>query len=299
MKIAIIDPALFDMRDDGDIIRDVDFVLRSCKLHNILLPPVVDYWGDLWREKVSLVKKAGSVKLRQAIRELEKLSEQSSLSLTLETPAGAVWKNGFEDMFGETHTSLWPSRMAAAIIRVSQCISAADKVYIFTRKIFGRNVMLHSAGDSNLEEITRWMVHVQPQKVGPRQILCVYHQRNFSEPWTVRFDWRLPCVADGGRYPFFYPERWWKGSTEVFATVRSKPCWVDEIGNGWARPNIQGGRGYHWDVYIKELKLVERIGVDQLNIKEYGSSSSEGEPGEIHHIPADKKSKIKDVGWRK
>src|SRR5262249_39297119 len=79
--------------------------------------------------------------------------------------------------------------------------------------VLGRNFASHAAADCTLDEITRWVLHVQPKGIGHRQILCVHHPRNLRERWTARFDWRLPSSSDGARYPFCPPAHWWKGKT--------------------------------------------------------------------------------------
>lgn len=81
-------------------------------------------------------------------------------------------------------------------------------------------------------------------------------------------------------------------------TMESKPVYLDAKGNGWARPNINEGKGHHWDVYIRDAALAERIGLDQLNVVEVGAPPKEGPPGSIHHVPAKKKGRLlDDSGW--
>ena len=62
---------------------------------------------------------------------------------------------------------------------------------------------------------------------------------------------------------------------EAVQTMESRPVWIDGKGYGWARPNINEGSGHHWDVYITDLNIAERIGLAQLNIVEYGAPSKE------------------------
>ncbi len=168
---------------------------------------------------------------------------------------------------------------------------------MFCRRVNGRNLVIHTAGNSTLHENTRWVLHVQPSGVGPRQVLCVYHPRNLREPWTARFDWRLPTVADGARYPFCVPNDWWKGSITAFRTVASRHAWVDAHDNGWARPNINGGAGYHWDVFIHNAPAQQAIGVAQINVVEFAAPSTERNPGHLHHVPSAKQAAVTDAGW--
>lgn len=296
MNVALLDPILFEPRSEDSLISDLNVVIAACARHGYLLLPVQDYWVELWTEKVRPLSQGGSPLLRQAVQELQRLSQRSVVSLPDVVGASTAWKNGFLDMFGVIGEQ-WPQRMANAAVRVAGNIGENGNVVLFTRKVVGRNVTVHSAGDSTLDEITRWILHVQPRG-GHKQIPCVYNLRNLSERFTIRFDWRLPTENDGGAYPFYYPDQWWKKTTKVFGTMQSKYCWRDVIGNGWARPNISGGQGYHWDVYMSDVKLQERIGVSQINVKEFGSTLSEGDPGMNHHIPKAKKSAVNNVGWK-
>jgi hypothetical protein len=185
--------------------------------------------------------------------------------------------------------------MAAATIRAA---STGRGVILFSSLIDGRNVRYHRPGASELREITRWVLYVQPSGIGPTQVLCVHHIRNLEIKWTSRFDWRLPASVDGSRYPFCPPAEWWKGSTVSFRTISSKAAWLDARGNGWARPNINSGAGYHWDVYIRNQADEEAIGVDQINVVEYGAPATEGSAGFLHHIPSTKQLHVRDAGWQ-
>ena len=80
--------------------------------------------------------------------------------------------------------------------------------------------------------------------------------------------------------------------------MESRPVWIDERGYGWARPNIMGGKGHHWDVYITDVKVAERIGLSQLNIVEFGAPPEQGRPGSLHHLPKQKQGRLRDdTGW--
>ena len=178
-----------------------------------------------------------------------------------------------------------------------RALTSDREVILLSLRVEGRNIKQHAAGGSNLDEITRWMLHVQPKGMGHRQILCVYHPRNLQEKWTVRFDWRLPTVSDGARYPFCPPDKWWKATTQAHRTIRSKPAWIDKLGNGWARPNIREGAGYHWDVFIESHNMQQTLGLKQINVVADGVPISEGKPGCIHHVPQEKQGKLNDIGW--
>lgn len=151
---------------------------------------------------------------------------------------------------------------------------------------------------SSLHENTRWVLHIQPKALGHRQVLFVHHPRNLDLRWTTRFDWRLPAEHDRARYPFCPPPRWWKSSTPAARTVESKPAWVDALGNGWARPAISGGAGYHWDVFISAPSTRRSVGLSQINVVQFGAPEGEGAPGDLHHVPTDKAGRVnKDRGW--
>jgi hypothetical protein len=187
--------------------------------------------------------------------------------------------------------------MASAALRA---VESGDDVVVFTRGIEQRDIKYHRSGESTLTEITRWMLHVQSKSRGRRQILCIRHSRNITERWTTRFDWRLPCARDGAGYPFCVPEKWWLQKTLAFKTVESKPCWVDALKNGWARPSTNDGAGHHWDVFIHDQDVAKRIGLDQINVVEVGAPAKEGDAGWIHHVPEKKSSKVdakKKRGW--
>lgn len=185
--------------------------------------------------------------------------------------------------------------MEAATLRA---VATGEDVVLFVRRIEGRNLHVHRAGNTTLDENTRWVLHVQSSIAGRKQILCVYHPRNITETWSTRFDWRLPRAPDA-RFPFCAPLFWWLRATPVFDTKQSKPCWIDQHGNGWARPNINSGAGYHWDVYIRNPNHVAAIGLDQINVVQFGAPAGEGRPGWIHHVPTGKAGKVneKDRGW--
>jgi len=163
--------------------------------------------------------------------------------------------------------------------------------------MLGRNLVRHASGGSILDENTRWILHLQPRGMGHQQVLCVHHPRNLTERWTVRFDWRLPGAQRSMRYPFCLPDAWWKWTTPVWRTLASKPAWLDRHGNGWARPNMPGGAGYHWDVYIESVTLREAVGLDQINVVAFGVPAREGEAGHLHHEPTGKAGKISQRGW--
>lgn len=295
--IGLLDPALFLNRSVIEVQRELDIVLRTCKQYSISLPPFEEYWPALWVNFGAPFEHSLSPDAKRALHEIRKLGQQSALPpRVLAQMPSRVWKRGFTQLFGQPNfPDSWEESMAAAAIRA---VATGEDVILFTRRMLGRNLVHHLAGHSNLEENTRWLLHLQPQGMGHKQILCVYHPRNLANHWTVRFDWRLPGNQHGARYPFCPPNAWWKGATAAWGTVASKHAWLDQHGNGWARPNIPDGAGYHWDVFISSASLQDAVGLDQINVVEYGAPSNEGVAGQIHHVPTVKKGKITGQGWQ-
>ncbi|WP_139131252.1 hypothetical protein [Pseudomonas sp. ENNP23] len=295
MIIAILDPALFDERPEDQIIPDLEEVIKICRLENVVLIELEEYWNELSSELIASCYHRLSPQGKRTIQEIQKLTQPDNVLPRLIPQNGQVWKNGFEDMFGLLDSSPWPTRMANAVIRAAQ---SENQIFLITRLKENRNLVTHRAQHSTLSEIKRWILHVQLPRIGHIQIPCLYHIRNVSIRWTCRYDWRLPAKEDShGRYPFAPQQPWWKNATQAFRVSNSKHCWVDHLDNYWARPNITNGSGYHWDVYITNQKIAERIGLNQINIVEHGNIGPEGEPGEIHHTPGDKRPHLKDRGW--
>lgn len=294
--IGLLDPTLFLPRAEAELVSDLEIVLRACREHQIELTPLQEYWPALWNELGSTLERQLTPQAKQTLQAVRRSAAPSDAHIgKLSANAGSAWRRGFTVLFGEPHLQPhWTERMALAVIRA---VSSGQQAVMFCRRVKGRNLVEHSAGNSTLLENTRWVLHVQPNGVGPRQVLCVHHPRNLQERWTSRFDWRLPSSSDKARYPFCVPNQWWKGSTTAFRTVSSKPAWIDAQGNGWARPNINGGAGYHWDVFIRSAQAQQEIGVDQINIVEFGAPRSQGQPGHLHHVPSDKQAAVTDVGW--
>ncbi len=286
--IAILDPALFAVR--GDVrVGELDAINLMCRRDGLRIPRLSEYWDPLWTEFGRPFEQSLPAQAKHALQQLRANGSDDG-----DIPAfddAKVWRRGFSQMFGSLHSD-WMKRMALAIARAA---STEQPVVLLTRKVVGRNTQLRVAGGTTLEEITRWVVYVQPKRVGPKSVPCVHHPRNLIHRWTTRLDWRLPAREDSARYPFCPPLQWSIHTTQVCRTVESKPAWVDCQGNGWARPNIAGGVGNHWDVFIRVPTLEQRIGLSQINVVEFGSP--EGRVGDIHHVPADKKPYLKDVGW--
>lgn len=295
--IGLLDPALLLARSDAEVVRDLDLVLLSCRRYAIDLVPLEEYWHLLWASLGQPLERQLGTEAKRALQELRRVGDRSRRYIPpLAHGAGKAWRRGFSLMFGSpVLDSSWEERMASAVLRA--VVANADGVVVLTRRMLGRNLIIHEVGGTTLDENVRWVLHVQPKGIGARQVLCVYHPRNLHQRWTTRFDWRLPAVSDSARYPFCPPDRWWIGSTVAFRTVSTKPAWIDRLGNAWARPNIPGGAGYHWDVFIDAPALRDRVGLAQINVVEYGAPETEKPVGHIHHVPDDKKGRITGRGW--
>jgi len=296
MTIGLLDPALLMQRNPAEVDKQLGKVLLACKHHNIRLLPFTEYWPDLWKELGRPLEAALPPLQRRAVQALRNAGQShlGQVARMRQQLIGAVWKDGFEQLFGSINGTSWTERMAHATLRA---VETGEHVVMFARLLEGRNLNRHAVGGCTLDEVTRWVLHVQSPVHGRRQVLCVHDTRNITERWTSRFDVRLPPATNDVGYPFCVPDKWWQAAIPAWRTVRSKPCWVDSLDNGWARPNVQEGRGNHWDVFIQRQALIEKIGLDQLNIVEYGSP--EGRVGWIHHVPTEKQGRV-DIdrrGW--
>lgn len=309
--IGILDPALLLPRpgEDLDIETELDRVAQICHIGRIELPALEEYWPDLWQEHGrALERTLSSRRAQRALGELRKRGRPKHGLPPLQSTPGRVY--GLRQMFDIPSLGPgWLDKMTNALVRAS---ATGTPTVLLTRRIVDRNILLHEAEDSRIEETTRWVLYVHMSGRPPRSVLCFHHPRNISLHWTTRYDWRLPSTDDGARYPFCPPDSWWKGrrgdrvgalkAGQVFVdavvTMKRKPAFIDAKGNGWARPNINGGRGHHWDVFIADATQAKTIGLRQLNIVEVGAPPEEGLPGSIHHVPTKKKARLlNDTGW--
>ena len=297
--IGLLDPALFLPRDEREVVRDFDLVLRACRQHQIKLTSSDEYWSVLWRGLGRELERDMSREGKSTLREVRELGEKRRvLTNRLSEVDSKAWRQGFDIVFGPAWLDeKWIDVMAMAVIRAVRAATIDERVVVLCRRLVGRNVAVHRAKDSALEEVTRWMLHVRLGDLGHRQVLCIHHPRNISETWTCRFDWRLPSVSDGARYPFCVPNHWWNGKTKAVGVVRSMYCWIDALGDGWARPSIRNGTGQHWDVFMQEGERQRAIGVHEINVVEFGANVPGKNPGDLHHVPRKKQSVVKDVGW--
>lgn len=281
--IGLLDPSILLPRSGPDpsrtVCKEIGEIVRVCRSHNIRLLAVGSYWHDLWSTYGRTLEATLEPQARQALRELRKMGARHTAS---DSQVDAVaWLRGFRQLFGsEVLPDDWEVRMASAVV---EAVSSGEQVVVFIRRVEGRNLTIHRVENSTLDENLRWVLYVQLPVIGPKQVLCVYNARNLTEPWTCRYDWRLPSSSAGAVLSFEPPHNWWKGSAVAWRTVRSKHAWIDHQGNGWCRPNISNGAGYHWDVFIESPAMQEHFGDSHLNIVAYDAPPEQGQMGYIHH----------------
>ena len=284
--IGLLDPALLLPRGGDDpnqtFCEEVDQIVRICRERNIRLLPIEGYWDELWSTFGRELEGQLDPTAKRTLQELRKLGSQNQAVQSY--VEGVAWRRGFRQLFGQgVFEDDWELRMASAVAKAVSIAEDEENVFLFVRRLEGRNLRIHRIDNSTLDENTRWTLYVQLPVIGPRQVLCVYNKRNITEKWTCRFDWRLPSIADGGKHSFIPPNNWWLGSTVPFRTIRSKNAWIDLEGNGWARPNIPEGAGYHWDVFVNSEAWGDRPADNHVNIVAFGVPKKEGQPGNIHH----------------
>jgi hypothetical protein len=295
--IGLLDPALFLPRvgvdGEAQIRRDFDSILVACRRFNVRLLAFNEYWPSLWSSLGRELEQSLSAEGKRALQAVRNLGS-NNMPQVPDVPA-TVWRSGFQQLFSsDILQGSWEQSMAQAFARA---VAMNESVVLFVRRVEGRNLRTHRAGNSTLEENTRWVLYVRLEGAATCQVRCVYHPRNLAVDWTTRYDWRLPAQGDHARYPFCPNDKWWKHSTEAFGTVRSKHAWKDRHDNGWARPNIPGGAGYHWDVFIHAVQLRDAIGSDHINVVQYGAPQGEGTCGSLHHVQSAQAGQVHDPGW--
>jgi hypothetical protein len=199
MTIGLLDPALFLERDPEVVVRELNSILLACYKRKVRLIPYPEYWPDLWRNLARPFEANPTMThtARAAIQQLRRIGEQhrGEVGKVGQENLGSVWQNGFETLFNNIDGTSWTNRMAEATLRA---VSTGEEVVMFTRLVDKRNLQIHRAAESTLDEVTRWVLHVQSRTAGRRQILCVHNPRNFQERWTTRFDWSAcQMVATG------------------------------------------------------------------------------------------------------
>lgn len=296
--IVVIDPAVLLVEGrDGAPSRDeekvleaaIDDLVRLCRGVDAVIPNVDWYWRQLQAELVRpLVRGARGPRLRQGLDALGRYARAVPLPALPTTGKIRTW--GIRPLFAWGRLpAMWHEIMTRLLVG---CVLLDEPVVLATRLFAGRNVVQHAVGRTTLAEKTRWRIMLHVPGRPPRAVPCVLSRRNVDVGWTTRFDDRLP---DGGHYPFCPPVRWWRREVIAQRTFKSKPCWIDRFGSGWGQPGAGGN--LHWDVFIEAPGLVEAVGLSAINVVAWGSGEAGKVPGEIHHVPEDKKSAFGGGGW--
>lgn len=314
--IAILDPALFitrapegplDPEEQEELLHVFEGVIGVMKETRATLPGDDWYWGPLTREFLGPLSR----------RLVERGVRPSRLQQALQTLLSYKLVRGFPDRPTKGVTKLWGVK--ALYAKWDWCpswrgcvspdwLSVMERVLIgavqqgdvvlLTRFLVGRNVHEHADRKCVLREKDPWRCYAHVPGHPPRGVPCLANVRNRRVPWTTRFDERLP---DSGKFPFCPPPQWWRRKgrdrgVDAWRTLRSKPCWMDRFGNGWAQP-VTGGI-YHWDVFIEDVNQQEEAGLDALNVVAWGTTEAGKIPGQIHHVPEDKAGRLKpSAGW--
>jgi hypothetical protein len=296
--IAVIDPALLltteadgalSAEEEAELVACVDDAERICRDFDARIPAADWYWGKLQRETVrSLLRRTKDPRLRQGLDNLRGRAKPVEIAEKPIVGRTQLW--GARTLFGDER--LAPQWLAVMERLLIGCAQRDEETILITRLFEGRNLVRHVVGKSTLDEKTRWRILANVPGRPPRLIRCVRNPRNLKVSWTTRFDEKLP---DTGRYPFCPPDRWWRGTTEVWRTLKSKPAWLDRYGNGWVQPATGGD--YHWDVFLEDPKVRDAVGISQINVVTWGNAEKGKIPGEIHHVPQDKKSRFRGGGW--
>ncbi len=307
--IAVIDPALFLVNNPAGALLKVeedmlcaiiDDVARTCRASRAVIPAAEWYWAKLQNDLVRpLHRLLRGPQLPRALDELRSYTRTFALP---EVPdSGTVRLRGVKPLFDWNR--LDPSWMGVMERLLIGCAQLHDDVILITRLFDGRNLTRHAVAKSTgiLSEKTRWRLYVHVPGSPPRAIPCVRNLRNLNVPWTARLDEKLP---EGGRFPFCPLPRWWLRDTRAFGTHTSKPAWIDTHGSGWAQPSTGGD--YHWDVFITDPNLKERVSsnVDSggivtpvaINVVASGTREAGKVPGDLHHEPMDRQVKS-GAGW--
>lgn len=285
--LAVLDPVLFST-DDPARTSELSEIVQILRKFRARIPDAPFYWSKLQRELIQPLSRSSSREIQVALDAIR--SFVSRVRFPEAPPHVAVWD--FRKMFGIPDPE-WVGIMARLL---TGCALTGEPTVVITRLIIGRNAEEHAGPNRcRLLEKTCWNLRVRTSARETSQIPLVCRRRNVSVRWTTRFDDRLPAEDDRALFPFCPPKDWVKSSTGVFDTHQGRPAWLDVKGNHWACPAT--GWGFHWDVYL-EQGVSDRYGLSQLNIVRWGAPPTEGATGDLHHVPRDKKSRLKSTaGW--
>jgi|688.fasta_scaffold153312_2 hypothetical protein len=290
MTIALLDPMLFlhTPHISLDELTELNHVMRTYKMEIPLAP---FYWKKFQSECVRPLHARVDRDYLAALDQLRHHSKE--LHLPALPSKVSVWS--FRNLFSKLEDTTWLDVMPRI---AAQCSMTGKPTVVLSRLLNGRNVREHSSSDANcINEKTIWNLRVQlvPGQVARIPIVCT--RRNISVPWSCRFDDKLPADTDGATFPFCPSPDWENNpSLTVCRTHQSRPAWVDSKGNHWAEPSTPDPQ--HWDVYLNS-EMHELYGINQLNICKSQAPLPFGKAaGDIHHVPKDKKPRLRQTaGW--
>lgn len=258
-------------------------LIRLCRTRNFKLVADAVGWTYLERHVISTLKDStGDPELATSLSVLRRnyLDRRDPFPLV----GGRTW--GVKPLFGgctEAKDAAFGDFVAKSIGHAMH--AGADEVYLFVEARLGRNLIERGASPSVITERTRWRIYAAYSGHPVAKVPCITGDRNIAVPWTCRFDELLP---DTGTYAFVPPNHWELKATQVIGTQSSKAVWIDQSGNGWARPSTPPpGLPEHWDVYLQATWLA-KLKLNQVNITRHGVNDAGRVPGEVHHIPTGK-----------
>ncbi len=306
--LVVLDPAFF--REDGLHANDAGIRARALHrlrrrlddanrilLHRTLVvaTPEVPWLDTIYRREVRTLSVADDRAVLQAIDRIFREHKRQGAVLPAVAPVGAMWGVAMMCDWAPLGGG-WREPMERVL--AAAAVYAADQgrpVAFLCHRVVGRNVVDRSSGGVELIEVLRWRLSVSVRGAPPTVFPCVSTPRNLSVDWTRRMDERLPDAHGPGLHPYCAPSGWKNSNTVVCRTHQSRPCWRDAQEQWWARPATGGG--HHWDVYLNAHHET-RIGLGQINVTQHGAPAGEGQPGDLHHVPEDKKHALKNTsGW--
>jgi hypothetical protein len=277
MGLAIVDPTIFCTKNPIPVDHMHELISIMVK-YGYYIP---DEW---WKELIADFVKpfvASFPELKDVVFGFNQLIAREKLPRI----AGhyAVW--GFQNLFGHLGQE-WSNKAIQITIR---SVQKDPNTIILTRLTPGRNI----SGNNKLI----WDLRIKTNGAPVWRINCICCKRNIVNPCTCRLPESLPLKADNAEFPFCVHPDWQKASTILTGTATGgKTGFVDTHGNCWVEPRIQPS--YHYDVFLSGPNQ-SSYGLAQINITKWGVPPAQGLPGDLHHVPKGKKSRLRSTkGWR-
>lgn len=296
--LVVFDPVLFSHPCSREAL---EAVLKVASQTHAKVPDIAGYWNRLQNDLIRPLTRRVD---RQHQRALDRLRNLPRKSIG-QPPPGRLSARRVTELVngaGDGWSDLMTKVLAASIVYGDK---TGAKTLFLTTLIEGRNLKTRthqtSSGLSKLREKSLWDVEVILSDGSGHRIPVVCSRRNAETPWTTRYDERLPATEDGASFPFCPRDDWREApSDKIQRTHRSQLCWRDAKGQSWSEPTAQSATGdaYHWDVFLSSVHA-ESYGLEHLNITRWPARRGEGEVGSLHHIPRDKKPKLRQgSGWK-